>query len=155
MNVIGPSLFSLVFVVIGALILLYGRRVAAKANASMAWPSTEGVIAHSSVSAPTTSDDSTWSTDIAYQYEVKGRPYSSSAISLAHYSSSERRARAIAARYPRAARVVVYYDPANPAEAVLERGGGTGITLLYVVGALFGGVGVFFLAMSLTGRVQT
>ena len=49
MNIIFPSLFSLVFVLIGAVILRYAVRMADKARQSESWPATEGKIAHSAV----------------------------------------------------------------------------------------------------------
>lgn len=156
MSVVGPSLLSLLFVVIGVFILRHARGVAAKARQSLAWPSTTGVVAHSSVSPPSAAaDETTWAASVAYQYQVKGKSYSSTNISLADVStSSENRARAIAERYPRNAQVVVFYNPANPSEAVLERSGGGGVTLLSVIGAAFGGVGLFLLVLSLTGRIS-
>jgi hypothetical protein len=49
MNIVGPSLFSIVLISIGAGILFYARSIAAKARRSLSWPSTEGVISHSAV----------------------------------------------------------------------------------------------------------
>ena len=49
MNTTFPSLFSLVFVIIGAVILRYAMKTAEKARQSESWPSTEGEIAHSAI----------------------------------------------------------------------------------------------------------
>ena len=42
MNTTFPSLFSLVFVIIGAVILRFAMRTAEKSRQSESWPSTEG-----------------------------------------------------------------------------------------------------------------
>lgn len=48
MNAVGV-LMSLVFIAIGLGMLYYARSVSAKAQQSLSWPSTEGVISHSAV----------------------------------------------------------------------------------------------------------
>lgn len=48
MNIVGV-LMSLVFMAIGLGVLWYARSMSAKAQQSLSWPSTEGVIAHSAV----------------------------------------------------------------------------------------------------------
>jgi hypothetical protein len=160
MNIFGPSLFSIVFILIGAGILIYARSVAAKARRSLSWPSAEGVISHSAVllrtqqtSSPTNA--AMYKADVAYRYEVKGRDYSSSQITLMDYSSTAGRAEDIAARYPDGAGVSVYYNPADPSDSVLEPGSTGGIPVLSLIGWAFAAGGLFFLYMSVTGRVHT
>jgi len=161
MNIVGPSLFSIVFISIGAGILFYARSITAKARRSLSWPSTEGAISHSAVllSTQQTSNSTNaamYKADLAYRYKVKGRDYSSSRITLMDYSSSAAgRAQDIVARYPDGAAVTVYYDPADPSDSVLEPGGTSGIALLRLIGWAFAAGGLFFLYMSVTGRVHT
>lgn len=160
MNILGPSLFSIVFILIGAGILIYARSVSAKARRSLSWPSVEGVISHSAVLLSTQQTSSStnaavYKADVAYRYKLKGRDYSSSRITLMDYSSTGGRAEAIVARYPDGAAVSVYYDPADPSDSVLEPGSTGGITLLDLIGWAFAAGGLFFLYMSVTGRVHT
>jgi hypothetical protein len=160
MNILGPSLFSMVFIAIGAGILYYARKLAAKAHSSLSWPSVEGAIAHSAVLLRTrpgadSSNVPTYSPDVAYRYKVAGRDYSSATITLMDYSSGAGRAQDIVARYPDGAAVSVYYNPADPAESVLERGPTRGIAILRLIGWVFAAAGLFFLYMSVTGRVHT
>jgi hypothetical protein len=161
MSVALPSLFSLVFMCIGAVILSYAGKVAAKAKRSLSWPSVEGEIAHSAVLYQTqrslTQDTSnTYKADIAYRYKVKGRNYSSSSIALLDLAtSSSGRAQTLVNRYPDKSKVDVYYDPANPADAVLEPGSSSGLSFLYLIGGIFAVGGLFFLVMSLTGHVHS
>ncbi|RUL74560.1 DUF3592 domain-containing protein [Dyella choica] len=173
MNILFPSLFSLVFIFIGVGIISFGKNTAAKAKQSLSWPSTEGEIAHSAVLYQTdTSNDqgdafdtqtdtsntiratSTYKADIVYRYKVRGKSYSSSKISFMDFASTNNRAQSVVNRYPDNSTVQVYYNPANPADAVLEPGDASGITLLYAIGSLFAVAGLFFLLMSLTGHVH-
>lgn len=57
---------------------------------------------------------------IAYEYNVGGKRYKGERISLAE-NLPESEIEATLARYPLGAQVTVYYDPANPQQAVLER----------------------------------
>jgi hypothetical protein len=156
-----PTVFSLVFVGIGAALLSYAFKMAAKAQRSLSWPSVDGEIAHSAVlyqseTSPGQGSSNTFKADISYRYKVAGRSYSSSKIALLDVaSSSSRRADDLVGRYPDKSKVEVYYDPANPGEAVLEPGASSALTFLYVIGGLFALAGLFFLLMSLTGHVHT
>ena len=160
MNVLGPSLFSIVFIAIGAGVIYYARSIAAKASRSLSWPTTEGVISHSAMLFRTeqtsnSNNAAMYKADVAYRFKVNGRDYSSSQISLMDYSSTAARAGDIVARYPDGASVTVYYNPADPSDSVLEPGATRGISLLALIGGVFAVAGVFFLFMSLTGRVHT
>lgn len=159
MNTIFPSLFSLVFVIIGAAILRYAMRTAEKARQSESWPATEGEIAHSATlyqtdSTATSNGVATFKADVAYHYKVHGANYSSSKVALLDLASSSGRAQSIVQRYPDKAKVQVYYNPADPSEAILEPGSVAGINFLYFFGGIFAAAGVFFLLMSLTGHVH-
>jgi hypothetical protein len=159
MGILFPSLFSLVFVGIGGLILAYAYRMAAKARASQSWPATEGEIAHSAVLARTSRSTETgtatyYSADVTYRYKVAGKDYSSSRIALIDVGSTTGRAQAIVQRYPDQAKVRVYYNPSDPSEAFLEPGLAAGVQVLYLAGGAFTLGGLFLLFMSLTGHVR-
>jgi Protein of unknown function (DUF3592) len=70
-------------------------------------------------------------------------------------STAAGRAQDIVARYPDGAAVTVYYDPVDPSDSVLEPGGTRGIAFLRLIGWAFAAGGLFFLYMSVTGRVHT
>jgi hypothetical protein len=65
------------------------------------------------------------------------------------------RAQSIVDRYPDGATVTVYYNPADPSDAVLERGNTPGIGVLYIIGGIFAVAGLLFLFGSATRRVHT
>ena len=160
MNITFPSLFSLVFIAIGAAVLRYALRMAEKARQSESWPSTEGEIAHSATlyqtdTTATSNGVATYKADIAYRYKVNGANYSSSKVALLDLaSSSSGRAQNIVQRYPDKSKVQVYYNPADPSEAILEPGSVGGINFLYIFGGIFATAGVLFLLMSLTGHIH-
>ena len=153
------TLFSLVFIVIGAAILYYAMKMAAKARQSASWPSTDGEIAHSAVlynsDATTSNNQPSFKADISYRYKVKSLNYSSSKISVLDYSSTWKRAQRLVQDYPDKSTVRVYYNPSNFSDAVLEPGEVGGVNVLFAVGAIFAASGFFFLIMSLSGRVHT
>ena len=160
MNALFPSLFSLVFVIIGAVILRYAMTTAEKARQSESWPSTEGEIAHSAIlyqtdTTATSNGVATYKADVAYRYKVNGANYSSSKVALLDLASSSGRGQqSIVQRYPDKSKVDVYYNPADPSEAILEPGSVGGINFLYLIGGIFATAGVFFLVMSLTGHIH-
>ena len=147
------------FVIIGAVILRHGMRTAEKARQSESWPSTEGEIAYSAIlyqtgTTATSNGVATYKADVAYRYKVIGANYSSSKVAFIDLASSSGRAQSIVQRYPDKSKVEVYYNPADPSEAILEPGSVGGINFLYLIGGIFATAGVFFLIMSLTGHIH-
>jgi hypothetical protein len=160
MNIGFPTLVSLIFVIIGWLLARFALKMTAKAQQSRLWPSTEGEISHAATLYETSRSPSgglsaTYKADIAYRYQVNGKDYSSSTISLLDVSSTAGQAQSIVDRYPDKSKVQVFYNPDDPSDSVLEPGTSTGLVLLYVVSAMFSVAGLFFLVMSLTGHVKT
>jgi Protein of unknown function (DUF3592) len=159
MNVGLPALFSLIFVIIGWLLVRFALKMTAKAQQTRLWPSTEGEIAHSatlyeSSRSPSGGVSATYKADIAYRYQVNGKDFSSSTITLLDMSSTASRAQSIVGRYPDKSKVQVFYNPDDPSDAVLEPGASTGLVCLYLVSGMFSIGGLFFLVMSLTGHVK-
>ena len=159
MNIGFPTLFSLIFVIIGWLLARYALKMTAKAQQSRLWPSTEGEIAHAATLYETSRSlsggvSATYKADIVYRYQVNGKDYSSSTITLLDVSSAAGQAQSIVDRYPDKSKVQVFYNPDDPSDAVLEPGTTTGLVCLYVVSAMFSIGGLLFLVMSLTGHVK-
>jgi hypothetical protein len=96
-------------------------------------PTTVGRILESTVKTGRGSKGAkSYRPEITYQYEVAGRRYESRRYRHSFSSSSDRTSAQRAVREnPRGAERTVYYDPANPAEAVLDPGiGGADIFML-------------------------
>ncbi len=128
---------------VGALVWYFrGRR---KASETYGWPATQGTILTSGVKTSEYWDSDTnlttytYSPAVTYTYTVMGQRYEGRHIWAqgAPGSNSRRKAERIAARYPEGSQVTVYYNPENPADAVLEQGNASGTWVLLVVGITF------------------
>lgn len=120
------------------------------ARRSEAWPRTSGEIVHAEVEehvtvrrdkdGERTSTDISYASNIAYTYRVAGREHQGQRVRW-DWELERTDAEATVARYPVGSGVTVYYDPDDPANAVLEPGGAAyGYQVLI-------GLGVFFLAI--------
>lgn len=105
------------------------------------WRRGEGQVVRSLV-APSAETDGEGTTDVYraevhYRYEASGALRSGRYVSVTDRESPSRaRAEGRSARYPEGARVTVFYDPADPDRAVLERGAGSGPLALLAWGGL-------------------
>ncbi len=142
------QLLPLLFVITGAVILFFGVRQMQRASASQTWPSVPGVVTVAELGKQIGNDenDSTsYRADISYDYVVDDASYINGAIQFGQVSSSDPSvARAILKRYAVGQAVEVYYNPANPAQAVLEPGMRGATWFLPIFGSIFLLVGFVF-----------
>ncbi len=124
-------------------------------SASLRWPAAPGTITQAGVVAEereeTGGDRSDTLTqtvmryraDVRFSYTVKGRTFHADSWKwgLTAYYPDEAAAAAVIARYSAGASVRVFYNPANPQEAVLEPGNSGGSFAQLVFAALFAGAG--------------
>jgi hypothetical protein len=137
------GLFILVFAGAGVFLIYQSIRSRQKAEASQGWPATSGQITDAGVGHHTSTDSDGDRSDhytpkVSYTYPVSGQTYEGSKIGFGMQQSfgNPGKAQAALARFPVGAQVPVYYDPNNPAEAVLERKAG-GSTVSLVLGIVF------------------
>lgn len=149
---------SIVSILIGAVVALYGGCQVREGLATGSWPTTEGVITASNTTSKTRSSSSgsgrtrVYRAKIEYAYEVNGEHIVGHRITAQpRWRGSSRTADNDRLTYPRDAAVTVHYDPADPRSSVLEPGVNTssygwlaGGLLMLVVGVaarlgLFGG----------------
>lgn len=148
-------LLPLLFILVGALIVFFGRQIM-RANASTAWPSVTGVVTISELGkhrGDDRNDSTTYSADISYDYIVNDRDYVNGAVTFGSVQTSDPSlARLVLKRYPVGREVAVYYNPANPRDAVLEPGLHSATWFLPAFGALFFvvGLGVFVFLLRMT-----
>jgi hypothetical protein len=136
-----------------ALILFFvRRRIAAKAAASLSWPSAEGSITSSAVQShwDQSQQRNTYSAAIQYVYRIEDVDYRSSRVAWGGRASStdDRPARELAGRYPVGAAVRVHYNPDKRSEAVLEPSSRGGLPMLTFVMATFAVMGAAFILLS-------
>lgn len=120
-----------------------------------AWARAEGRVVRSTVGRETEATGEgtvdRYHAEVRYRYEAAGAAREGSAVHADDRGSPSRgRAERWAARYPQGARVAVFYDPADPDRAVLERGVGSGPFWLLAWGGLFL-LGGFYLVRVLCG----
>jgi hypothetical protein len=133
--------------IMGLVVLRMAFVLKGMADAAMTWPSVRGTIGASGLEtlktrATTGSIYGPWRTifrsRINYTYNVAGQPYTADRVAFGAIvtSSLTSLVSGQARRYPLNGKVDVYYDPANPAAAVLERRV-RGLWLLWGTTALF------------------
>lgn len=95
-----------------------------KRQESQTWPTTPGVVAMSRVEVRSGGESTSVVPVVVYQYEVRGQVYQGNIIRAgSNYFrvQGSREPYLIVDRYPVGAQVMVYYNPANPADSALER----------------------------------
>jgi hypothetical protein len=116
-----PYYISGAFCLVGLAAAVYGLFVIRKARESAGWPVAEGQVVHSQVDR---NEEGAYAPDVRYSYVIEGVQFTGRCIQAGVYvsSSDDSDASRCVSRYPKGARVDVAYNPANPAEAVLEPG---------------------------------
>jgi hypothetical protein len=138
--------FLLLFAGVGIWLILRSVRERKKVGESANWPSVTGVITDSSINKniSASEDDNipSYSPSISYSYQIGGKDYESKRLMFgAKQSGSYKSAAAVADRYPVGASTPVFYNPADPAEVVLERQSKSSTVALIL--------GIVFLTLSL------
>jgi hypothetical protein len=112
------SLLATVLALAGILLLLFGAYNLYTGNSSVRWPSVEGRILYSRARTGPHPETLLW-----YEYHVNNQRYVASAYrNGGNVTPFDSVATAAAKRYPVGRTVPVYYDPANPRNALLEPG---------------------------------
>lgn len=134
--------FLLVALFLGG-IALRGRR---KTRASQNWPSSMGRVLAAYVDARRSTSSGGTSTAyypvVLYEYNVDGKPYQGQRISFGLEVGSGWRGQAEKkiASYPPGSMVEVFFNPQNPAEAVLEKTAPANrwltVAVVFILGAL-------------------
>lgn len=142
-GVLCVGVFFLAFGGVGVFLLYRGWQQRKLADASKSWPSVPGQVVESHVAAGWSEDSEgdrrrSYTAEVTYSYQVNGQTFTSRQVSFGAKASHGKPepAQAVVNTYAAGRAVTVYFDPANPAEAVLERrAGGLGIT--FVMGVVF------------------
>ena len=126
-EVLITGLIGGIFALVAGVILGIGVFVRRRAEASKRWPMVLGQVIASQVTSSSDSDGgTTYSPLIQYAYDLGGQAYHSSRVAFGGFvsTSNPRDAQKHTSRYPVGAVVQVYYNPANPQDATLERRAG-------------------------------
>jgi hypothetical protein len=84
------------------------------------WPSTMGTVMMSTIEQRSSEDGYTDYPVVEYSYQVGGQSYQNMKLAPGPDVGGTG-ARKVVARYPVGAQVMVFYNPQNPSDAVLER----------------------------------
>src|SRR5437879_1404715 len=110
---------GMLFIVLGCgffAIWLVQRR---KAQATMTWPAVAGVVRESKLVYERDAEGrNSPAASVSYSYAINGAPYYCNRIRVGGGGSYNQ----LLNRYRSGSAVQVFYDPGNPAAAVLERG---------------------------------
>ena len=138
-DMIALAIAGVVLLALAALLIGIGWYSRQKVKASQAWPSTPGLVTGSGVEQSSGSEgDNVYRALVTYSYQVGGQQYQNNrrvfgdTVSSSNYGAAAR----TAARFVASSSVPVYYNPANPQDAVLERTSGVA-GLMFGLGALF------------------
>jgi hypothetical protein len=128
---------------VGLVAIWGGFELRERARRMTTWPSVLGRVTASAVVAEgafQTDGSTSYYPQIRYTYVVAGRGYAGQRRSLLNVGVEgvfRGGAQRIVERYPVGSDVLVFYDPANPSEAILERTDPVaGPTLLVAVGVM-------------------
>ena len=120
-NILVVGIIGLVLVILNAVflgVIFFMRR---KMAAVSQWPSTMGTVMMSTIEQRSSSEGGY--TDypvVQYSYQVGGQAHQSYKLAPGPEVGGTG-ARKVVARYPAGAQVMVFYNPQNPSDAVLER----------------------------------
>ncbi len=123
------------FALIGIYMLILGRRSMQGGTASLTWPKTPGRILTSQVKRGVKGSARA---DITYSYSVAGQSHTGSRVNFSFGSNLNESSRLVNAN-PANSDVTVFYNPADPAEAVLVPGAKGGSTALLLAVLMFAG----------------
>lgn len=100
------------------------RQGQTKRDESQTWPTARGVVLFSRVEVHGSGDSTRVVPMVVYQYEVGGQTYQGNVVKAGSQFFTAQRGREpyeIVDRYPAGTQVVVFYNPASPADCALER----------------------------------
>lgn len=139
-----PYILILAFFTLAGLVMAaWGWRNLRRARTFREWSTTQGVIESSTFDSA--ADDPL--PRIEFSYEVAGQRHRRALDFPSGLTPSRELARSYIGRYPPGAKVNVYYDPARPEQATLERKTGHDDWFVVAIGlgaALFGIAALFF-----------
>lgn len=140
---------ALIFGAVGMGVLILYRRGKRKVQESSTWPSVTGKVLEAYVTRHTETDSEGESVEayaprVVYEYLVNGVAYRSDRLAIGPVATSrnDRKVEQEVARYPVGEAVRVFYNPQNPAEAVLQTHLQGGNALL-ILGIIFLGLAAF------------
>ena len=131
----------------------YGPKLLREATATKQWPETTGIVESSHVSSQRRNSGTDWHVAVRYSYVVDEQRHESARYSITGPLSTdtEGQAQMLARGFRVGDEMPVYYDPADPTQAVLVRGGEQKAWLTILFGVLLVLVGGLIVMKRLVG----
>jgi Protein of unknown function (DUF3592) len=140
--------FGVIAIVIGAVLYIVQFRQGLRADNSKKWPTASGTVTSSALER-LPGKKWRYRAAVQYAYRAGGTNYQASRIFWGGNEGWEKHMASVVATYPAGAKVRVFYDPNDPAEAVLDPIQNTGSRQLVLYALAMATLGLF----SLTGGV--
>jgi hypothetical protein len=149
-----PRLVAILLLALGATLVAVGLRQSSRARETGGWTRTTGRVLESRVERLAPTDEQQWerfALVIRYAYEARGRAHESGQIWIGSTgvapSDSPGPLRRWIERFPEGAEAPVWFDPADPRQAVLVREIPRGqVGVILAVGAALAAAGLYALA---------
>jgi hypothetical protein len=146
-----PQILGAVFLIAGVGFVIHTIRLSRKVQEAQMWPSVKGLVT-TSVVKRSGGKNRVYRAKIRYTYTVHGHEFTGRRYALGGEvnTSSRGPAEARCVKYPEGSEPEVYYDPANPKDACLERVQ-EGKAFVIGIGGLFAAIGAAMLLGFLPG----
>jgi uncharacterized protein DUF3592 len=111
--------FGVIAIAIGVVLYIVLFRQGLRADASKKWPRASGTVI-ASVLEKSPEHKRRYRAALQYSYRVGGKDFQSTRIFWGGNEGREKHMASVVETYPAGGKVRVFYDPKNPAEAVLD-----------------------------------
>ncbi len=142
--------FGVIAIAIGVVLYIVQFRQGLRADASKKWPRASGTVT-ASVLEKSPEHKRRYRAALQYSYRVGSKDYQSTRIFWGGNEGREKHMASVVETYPAGGKVRVFYDPKNPAEAVLDPIQNTGSRQVVLYALAMITLGLF----SLTGGVYS
>jgi hypothetical protein len=132
-------IFPLIFAGAGVMLIAVGITSYKKTKSTESWSTTTGTVRSSGIRRHNDEGTIKYAPEVDYQYSVDGQQYMSSVIRseiFVHFND-ENEARQFLRGYPPESKILVYYNPDNPKESVLQAKAAPVLHFVTMLGALF------------------
>jgi len=131
-----PAILVVVLLVFGLVLGGFGLYRYTMGKESVSWPMVKGKITYSRAEPKKVKTGHEYRPSVKYAYTVDGTSYKGNRITASDvYQKTLSGAKDILKKYPTGGEVSVYYDPADPARALLETGMKKNVYVLLVAAA--------------------
>jgi hypothetical protein len=127
-------LFGVIVFAVGVILYVVQLRQGMRADASKKWPKAQATVIASALE-PSPEHKRRYRAAVEYRYRVGAKDYQSSRIFWGGNEGRRRHMESVVSAYPAGARMGIYYDPQNPAEAVIDpaQQAGSKATVVYAM----------------------